>query len=92
MLGSKVRRRVVLQKMHHTTSSPSVLMELSRRSLFTAGTTSHLWPSIELLLQRRLRRSGAGERRGRKTVTFMGKNEEEKRGFVIVMEKKNVKS
>ena len=59
--GSKVKRRVVLQKMHPTTSSHSVLMELLKPSLFTAGTTSHHWPSTELSLPKRRRRSGAGE-------------------------------
>lgn len=46
-----------------TTSSHSVPMELLRLSPSTAGTTSYRRPSTELSLLKRLRRSGAGERK-----------------------------
>lgn len=61
-LGSKVKRRVALQKMLPTTSSHSVPTVLLKPFLSTAGTTSLHWRSTGLSLQKRPKRSGAGER------------------------------
>lgn len=61
-LGSKVKVKARSQKMHPTTSSDRVLMGRLKPSWLTGGTTSHRSPGTEPWQQRRLRRSGAGQR------------------------------